>query len=176
MSNKPYIVKRAELLKSHLELNRYFAEVERWTPDAIRARGCSLAQRALKIWEDVGRSTRPGEFKKPSTGRPLKVRFRGVEEPVSNWKDAFVKLLTQFEGASPGLLNRLATEEALNSVLAVDEAAFPRSKARIGQTYVNTHASAVQLQKWCRKIAEKGRFDPTEFEFVTSSPESKSGE
>ncbi|APW62661.1 DUF262 domain-containing protein [Paludisphaera borealis] len=166
LSNKPYSVKRGELLKSHFDLNLYFAEIERWTPDAIRARGRSLAARALRIWEDVGRSTAPGDLKPPANRRPVKVRFRGVEQPVTNWKDAFVKLLTQFEAASPGLLNRLATEETLNSVLAVDEAEFQRSKARIGLIYVNTHASASQLQKWCRKIAEKGRFDPTEFEFV----------
>lgn len=171
LSNKPYGVKRAELLKSHLELNRCFAEVEQWTPDAIRARGRSLAQRALKIWEDVGRSPRPSELKKPSNVRPVKVRFRDVEEPVANWKDAFVKLLIQFEAANPGLLHRLATKEAMNSVLGVAGDEFPRSKVLIGQTYVNTHASAVQLQKWCRKIAEKGQFEPTEFEFITSSPE-----
>jgi hypothetical protein len=174
LSNKPYSVKRGALLKSHFDLNRYFAEIERWTPDAIRARGRALAKKALSIWEDVGRSTVPGEIKKPANLRPVKVRFRDVEQSVTNWKDAFVKLLTQFEAASPGLLNRLATEETLNSVLAVDDAEFSRSKVRIGMIYVNTHASASQLQKWCRKIAEKGRFDPKEFQFILSEPMAQS--
>lgn len=173
LSNKPYNVKRAELLKSHFDLNRHFVEIERWTPDAIRARGRSLAHRALKIWEDVGRSTVPGEIKKPANRRPVRVRFRNFEQPAANWKDAFVKLLTQFEAASPGLLNRLATEYTLNSVLAVDEAKFPQSKAWIGQIWVNTHASASQLQKWCRRIAEKGGFAPEDFEFVVPEPASK---
>ncbi len=47
MSNKPYKDKQQGLAGSHFVLNRYFAEIQRWSPEAIRERGHKLAQRAL---------------------------------------------------------------------------------------------------------------------------------
>lgn len=173
LSNKPYAEKREELLKSHFELNRYFAEVQQWTPEAILDRGRSLTRKALEVWPDVGRSSRPDEIKRSATRRPQKVRFRGVEHPVKNWKSAYIKLLTLFDEASPGLLNRLVAEGALNAVLASDESRFRRSKERVGTVVVNTHASASQLQSWCLRIAEAAGIGIHEFDYVLSEPASK---
>ena len=39
MSNKPYKDKQKALAGSHFVLNRYFAEVVQWSPDALRERG-----------------------------------------------------------------------------------------------------------------------------------------
>jgi len=173
LSNKSYAAKRAELLKSHFELNRHFSDIERWTLGAIRDRGRALAEQALKVWPDVGRSSRPDEAKRATNRRPSKVRFRGVEYPVRNWKDAYVKLLTLFEEANPGLLRRLTADGALNAVLAPDESRFRRSKERIGSVVVNTHASASQLQTWCHRIAETAGIGVNEFDYILREPTSK---
>ena len=37
-------------LESHLELNKYFSTVERWTEEEIQARAEALAKGALQIW------------------------------------------------------------------------------------------------------------------------------
>lgn len=166
LSNKPYAVKRKEFAGSHFVLNRYFADVERWSPAAIRERGRSLAQRALMIWGDVGRSPTSIEPEKRSSPTPVKIRFRDIEQSAVNWKDAFIKLLKQFEATSPGLLMRIATEQTLHGVIALNGDRFRRSKAQIGDVYINTHASAAQLQDWCRKVAGIGNFGLTDFEFV----------
>ena len=97
LSNKPYEVERKEFEGSHFVLNRYFAQVARWTPDAIRERGRVLAQRAVKIWGEVRVSSK--SIEKPVKHAPVKVRFRDTEQAVLNWKDAFVKLLTQFDAS-----------------------------------------------------------------------------
>lgn len=173
LSNRPYAEKREALLKSHFELNRDFAEIHQWTPEAIRERGRSLAHRALGVWPDVGRSSRPDEIKRTANRRPVKVRFRGVEHPVKNWKGAYIKLLTLFEESTPGLLNRLVATDALNAVLASNESRFRRSKERIGSVVVNTHASASQLQSWCLRIAEAAGIGIHEFDYVLSEPASK---
>ncbi len=177
MSNKPYNVKRGELVKSHYVLNQHFVEVERWSSDAIRERGRSLAQRALLIWKDVGRS--PASVlpeKRSSQPPPSKVRFRNVEQSVVNWKDAFIKLLKQCDEACPGLLTRIAREQTLHAVISLNEDRFRRSKAQIGGVHVNTHASAAQLQDWCRKVAAIGKIDPSEYEFVIPEDSSKVAE
>lgn len=166
LSNKPYDVKRKDFANSHFVLNRYFAEVVRWSPDAILERGRALAHRAIGIWRDVGREPNAIESEKRSSSPPVKVRFRDEQQPVRNWKDAFVKLLQQFDASSPGLLRRIATEQTLTAVIALEEDRFRRSKVRVGDVYVNTHGSAAQLQDWCRKVAEIGEFGSNDFAFV----------
>ncbi len=108
---------------------------------------------------------------------PVRIRFRDTEQPVLSWKDAFAKLLTQFDASSPGLLLRIATEQTLPTVIAMDSSRFRGSELQIGDIFVNTHASAAQLQDWCRKVAEIGGIGSADFEFVTSenSSDGKSG-
>ena len=166
LSNQPYDAKRKLLIDSHIELNHYFAQIPRWSPDAILERGRALAQRALKIWGDVGRVAISIEHENQSSSPPVKIRFRAVEQRAVNWKDAFVKLLKQFEESSPGLLMRIATEQTLFAAIATNEDRFRRSNAQIGDVYVNTHAGADRLQDWCRKVAEIGKIASTDFEFV----------
>ena len=174
MSNKPYNIKRGALSSSHFELNRHFSDVERWTPSAIRDRGHLLAGRALKIWSDVGRGETKVEAEKRSSLPPSKIRFREIEQSVRNWKDAFVKLLKQFHTADPNLLKQIATEQTLFAFIAMNGDRFRQSKTQIGEVYVNTHASAAQLQDWCRKIAEIGKFGEGEFEFIMPEAQPKS--
>jgi hypothetical protein len=170
LSNLPFRDKKPVLVASHYELNRQLSEVERWTPDAIRARGRALAKRAVKIWEDVGRPPIAVAGEKRPTQPPAAVRFRNAQWPVRNWKDAFAKLVSEFEASAPGLLLRIASEGTLPAVVANDAGRFRRSKIEVGGVFINTHASAAALQDWCRKIAEAGGLRPSEYEFIQVSP------
>ncbi len=174
MSNKPFKDKQKALAVSHFVLNSYFADIERWSSDAIRERGRVLAQLALTIWRDVGRIPSSTETKKKSSPIPVKIRFRNTEQPVANWKDAFIKLLKQFDASMPGLLLTIATDQTFQAVISMNEDRFERSKAKIGNVYINTHASAAQLQDWCRKVAKIGAIGVEDFEFVMPVDASKS--
>lgn len=173
LSNKPYNKKQNDFAGSHFELNRYFVTIERWSLDAIRERGRMLAQRALNIWPDVGRSPSSNETERQSSQPPVKIRFREVHKAVVNWKDAFITLLKQFDASSSGLLLRIATDQTLPAVIALDKNRFRRAKVQIGDVYINTHASAAQLQDWCRKVAKIGTIDPEDFEFVMQDEASR---
>ena len=166
LSNKPYQEKRKELLDSHYVLNSYFADVQRWSPNAIRERGRALALLAIEIWGDVGRPSISTETEKPSSLPPVKIRFRDNYQSVVTWKDAFLKLLKMFDDSCPGLLLRIATEQSLHGVIALKGDRFRRSKVQIGDVYINTHASAAQLQDWCRKVGKIGGIDASEFKFI----------
>jgi len=50
LGNKPYKEKRMELIKSKLELNRYFSDIKKWTEEEIKKRGRLLAKKIVKIW------------------------------------------------------------------------------------------------------------------------------
>ena len=160
MSNKPYKDKKEAFAVSHFVLNTYFADIERWTPDAIRERGRKLAQLAIAIWHDVGRVPSADETKKKPSPLPVKIRFRSTEEPVVNWKDGFIKLLKQFDAAGPGLLQNIAMEHSLEAVISVDQDRFRRSKAKIGEVYVNTHAAPLSFKIGAERLRRLERLTP----------------
>jgi|GEM_PF-231860 len=87
LSNRPYAWKRDEFAKSNLGLNKWFAEVPEWTPEAIRERGARLTQRILGLWpsaaamEPAAADVEPDELQGgPSLSwaeaEPLYVQFR----------------------------------------------------------------------------------------------------
>jgi uncharacterized protein with ParB-like and HNH nuclease domain len=168
LSNKRYTDKRHELVGSHFVLNSYFANIEKWSPTSIRERGHSLALIALDIWADIGRqpSLPVDETEKQYSSPPAEIRFRAVRQPVANWRDAFIKLLRQFELVQPGLLLKIAREQCLLGVIAMNDERFRRSKVQIGEVFINTHASAAQLQEWCRRIAAFGGIVVDDYEFI----------
>jgi hypothetical protein len=169
LSNNSYDQKRKAFLASHFELNRYFAHVSRWSPNAIRERGQQLAKGALKIWCDVGRISTSVEAEKLPSFVLTRIRFRDSEQLVTSWKDGFIKLLNHFDSSSPGLLLRIAADQSLNAVIAMNADRFRRSKAQIGEIFINTHASAAQLKDWCRKIANLAEISLNDFEFILPS-------
>jgi hypothetical protein len=65
LSNADYARKRAMLQKSHVELNRYFSDVEAWDEQAIVHRADHMADLALKIWPDFARDEGDVEFETP---------------------------------------------------------------------------------------------------------------
>ena len=168
MSNQPFDIKRQSLVDSHFELNRDLAEVSRWTADVIVARGHKLANRALTIWKDVGRTPESAAQDRRANHPPVAVRFKNLKQPVTNWKEAFLRLLENFDAVCPGLLSRIAADSLLPAVIAINADRFGRSNAKIGKVCVNTHASAATLQDWCRKIALIAKIDAADFEFLMS--------
>ncbi|HZY89612.1 MAG TPA: DUF262 domain-containing protein [Gemmataceae bacterium] len=52
LSNSEFATKKGILSKSHVELNRYFADVDTWDEQAITKRGEGLADRATQLWPD----------------------------------------------------------------------------------------------------------------------------
>jgi uncharacterized protein with ParB-like and HNH nuclease domain len=169
MSNRPYAEKRGALTRSHFELNRYFARAERWTADEIEARGRLLTERALVIWPDLARSDTPQPGGVRFERRPVAVRFRAQEAPVTNWKLGALKLIEWFEVASPGLLAELVRRQVLTSVLSADPNRFARSRGQIGGVYLQMHGSAKTLRNYVKWIAREAGIGESEYEFLLPS-------
>lgn len=166
LSNRPFKEKRELLKKSHFELNRHFDPVERWMPAAIEARAKSLAERALKIWADVGRDGLVQVEVVVGAQKPVAVRFKGQIYLISTWKEGTVKIVEMFEAASPGILASLVSNGELTTELSTDPNRFPRSKVIVGGVYVNTHASVQELKRRLRKIAERAGNGETDYALV----------
>jgi hypothetical protein len=166
LSNKPFRDKRALLKTSHFELNRHFDQVEHWTSEAITARAKGLAQRALKIWPDVGRGQVKRADSRLGTQRPVAVRFRDQTHSVDTWKEGAVKLAEMFEATQPGSLVAIVAKGELATELCADPNRFHRSKAEVGGVYFNTHASVRELTRRLLKIAIRLGIVEADYEFV----------
>ncbi len=169
MSNRPYGEKRQAFLQSHFELNRYFDDTESWTADAIKARGLALSELATKIWRDLVRPDTPQPAGLKFEPKPVAVRFRDQEKPVSNWKQAALKLIEWFEVTSPGLLVDLERKQVITSVLSSDANRFVRSRGQIGGVYVQMHGSAKTLRTYVKWIAQEAGIGESEYEFVVGA-------
>src|SRR5690606_40554 len=132
LSNRPYNEKRPLLKNSHFELNRYFDQVEHWTPAAIEARARSIGERALTIWADVGRDGLAQADIVIGAQKPVAVRFQGQIHPIRSWKEGTVKLVEMFEASRPGMLASLVSKGELGAELSADPQRFPRSKVNVG--------------------------------------------
>ncbi len=180
LSNRPFEEKRKELSGSdklggsHFVLNHHFGSVTRWTPEAIRERGHMLALQAVKIWGHVGRESFTRKQKGHPARPPQAIRFRESRYPVRNWKQGYIKLLELFDLNCPGLLSRIALEQTLPTFIASKEDRFVRSRGKVGNVYINTHASAATLQEWSGKVAAMGKIDPDDFEFLFQNDELES--
>jgi len=166
LSNRPYHEKRVEYGMSHFDLNRAFKDVERWTPSAIEARGRDLAKRALDIWPDLARPNTMEPAVRRMTPPPVAVRFRAKTEPVTTWKKAAIKLIEEFEAASPGLLASVEKKNDLDARLSRDPDRFSRSNACIGDIYVQMHGSASTLRSYVDTLADRGGFARDQYEFI----------
>ncbi len=166
LSNRPYPEKRELLSKSHFELNRHFDQVEHWTSATIEARGKAIAERAMRIWADVGRDGLDQADAVVGLKKPVAVRFRGQIYPIGTWKEGTVKFVEMFEAGQPGLLASLVSNGELSTELSADPDRFPRSKAIVGDVYFNTHASVHELKRRLRKIAGRAGIADGEYTFV----------
>src|SRR5262249_51696568 len=137
-----------------------------WTAEAIEARGCALADRALTIWRDLARTDTPQPAGRRFTATPVAVRFRDQQAPAANWKQAALKLIEWFEEAFPGLLAEAERKQVMPSVLSLDGSRFARSRGQIGSVYVQMHGSARTLQTYVKWIAGQAGIGEAEYEFI----------
>ncbi len=100
-SNKLFPEKRMIYLNSHLELNRYFEQVNVWDDAAIGHRAEELAERALAIWPYFGhdRDTEETLNAQNVTGKtPSAVHILKQRLEVVTWREVVIKTLDELYG------------------------------------------------------------------------------
>ncbi len=100
-SNRPYPEKRAIYRASHLELNRYFDEIDEWNGATIQRRAEVLADCALTIWPYFGYDHDADESLNAQnvTGkRPVAVYIMRERLETPTWREVAIRTLdTLFE-------------------------------------------------------------------------------
>jgi len=163
LSNDDFPQKREILVRSHLELNRYFESVHEWNEDAIRERANALAKRCLAVWPHFG-MTQDEQLDGVDTvtGRtPVAVRVLGERLPVSSWRD-----VAQATCESIARLD----EERFNEIVAQfprffgrESSSFRASRQLSNGTYMMTHLSASGLNRLCVQVTQAAGLSPDDW-------------
>ncbi|GHU23290.1 hypothetical protein FACS1894172_00580 [Spirochaetia bacterium] len=89
ISNADFPVKKSILAKSHLEINKYFLKLSRWTQEEIEKRAEELSKKALEIWPYLGeRDFTPEDVTRTT---PYELVILGQHFPVKSWRDVLEK-------------------------------------------------------------------------------------
>lgn len=88
LSNDSFSKKREVLIKSHLELNKYFQGKTTWQKEDIEERSQHLADICLQIWPYFGDASQKSTIEDTLTGtKPKSLSLLNQEYSVKSWRD-----------------------------------------------------------------------------------------
>jgi hypothetical protein len=174
LSNKTYPDKRALLAQSHVEMNRYFADVEHWNEGEIQRRADALSDLAMSVWPYFGaeRPRTPG----PTTVAvattvdvtstlPQVVVFRGQRHPVRSWREVLTVTLEAILAVAPDDFANLYTD--LSRTVSNDPTSFGRARRLMrlsNGAYVEINLSAAAIYRTCLQALQIVGIGPDEWQ------------
>ncbi|MBD2667254.1 DUF262 domain-containing protein [Richelia sinica] len=169
ISNADFITKRTQFQKSHLELNKYFLNLESWRREDIEARAENLVDIALQIWSYFGDDLT--QFHQPSdiTGsRPKLLRVFGEEYSVKTWRDVLEITLSKIADLEPEKFEDII--QKYPHLVGWDEKNFRDTRKLKNGAFVEVNLSAKNIHAFCLKAIETAELSTEEWylETVTS--------
>ena len=154
MSNDDFRRKSEILLKSHLELNKYFKDVGEWNEQAIRDRGDALADVALQVWSSFCPEPNISESQQRGvTGTvPRAVIVLGQHFSVTTWRE-----VVQITLDTIGELDKDRFDQILArfpKFVGLDSSKFRSCRPLSNGAFVETHLSASSIHRFCVQAAE----------------------
>jgi uncharacterized protein with ParB-like and HNH nuclease domain len=175
LSNRPYPEKRELLAKSHVELNRYFQDVEHWNEGEIQRRADVLADLALTVWPYFGpvratTATSPAGVPRPeladvTSTLPQEVVFRGQRHPVRSWREVLTTTMEQLVLSVPDDFGKVLS--VLGRVVTLDPSTYKRARRLMrlsNGVYVETNLSAAAIYRTCMQALEAVGIGPDEWQ------------
>jgi len=153
LSNDTFPHKKALLTASHVELNKYFADVSSWTRKEIEARAEDLADLALAVWPYWGEEKQSPVNSDTVTGKIAKsVKILGQRVPVTSWRDVQSHTLDVIAELEPTLFQQLAAEYP--RFISSDPGRFRRNRQLANGYFIEMNLSAKDVYRFCTQAIE----------------------
>ena len=153
MSNNPFPDKKRFLANSHLELNRYFAQVPSWNRAEIEKRSKVMADQALSVWQYFGeQSSEPTNAESVIGKTPKGLTLLGQRMSVESWRDVQEKTLSTIADLEPDLFVTLAKEYP--RFISTDPARFHRKRQLENGYFIEVNLSAKDVFRFCNQAIE----------------------
>lgn len=154
LSNDIYPRKQATLKDSHLELNKYFSSVEKWSREEIEKRSSLLADKALHIWPYFGQDnySSSNEVIHVTGTTPISLYILGQYFPVKNWRDVLENTLNVIADLEPQKFSTIS--DYFSSKIGKDKSKFRAIRQLKNGYYFEVNLSAQSIQKLCYQAIE----------------------
>ncbi|MGI8509465.1 MAG: DUF262 domain-containing protein [Gemmatimonadaceae bacterium] len=153
LSNDDYPTKRARLEMSHLELNRYFANVATWTKDDIERRSHVLADAAVGIWPYFGDSqSQPSDPINVTGTTPTGLSILGQHFSVQTWRDVLEQTMNTIAELEPEKFEQITQQ--FPRLVGSDQKKFRAIRELKNGFFVEMHLSAKAIQSYCIQAIE----------------------
>ena len=153
LSNAPFLMKKQYLIKSHLELNKYFGQFIAWRKENIEDRSNYLAIKALKVWRYFGDESVQTTTSSEVTGKiPKSVTILGTKLSVSSWRDVLTATLSTLSELEPELFEKLASEYP--RFISKDNTRFIKSRQLNSGYFIEINLSAQNIYRFCVQALE----------------------
>ncbi|MEP7232151.1 MAG: DUF262 domain-containing protein [Ginsengibacter sp.] len=153
LSNDHFPKKRHRLIESHLELNKYFIDLNKWTRTDIEQRAEVLAQQAIEIWDYFGQENSTSTDIKEVTGTtPTALMILGQKFEVQSWRDVLQQTLNTIADLEPEKFDVIAHN--FPHYVGKDKNKFRAIRELQNGYYIEMNLSAQSIQRLCHQAME----------------------
>lgn len=153
LSNDTFPNKQKALKESHLELNKYFHNVNNWQREDIEKRANLLIEKCLKIWSYFGDESLELVTKSTVTGTiPKLIKIFGDEYSVKSWRDVLETTLNVLSESEPEKFKEIM--EQFPRFLAWDEKDLRSTRQLKNGAFIEVQLSSKDIYSFCQKAIE----------------------
>jgi uncharacterized protein with ParB-like and HNH nuclease domain len=148
LSNDTFDDKKERLRESHLELNKYFADLDTWKRENIEARSSNLAELALTVWPYFGDAVAEFDDKADVTGIvPKKLLILGQEIEVQSWRDVLEQTMNTIAELEPDKFEQIVQQYP--RLVNRDRRKFRAVRELKNGAFIEVNLSASTIQSFC---------------------------
>ncbi len=153
LSNDDFFTKKEKLNESHLEINKYFNQLNSWTRVNIEQRAEELSKQALEIWSYFGQeNSSPTDIQDVKGTTPISLKILGQRFEVQSWRDVLQQTLNTVADLEPEKFGIIA--ENFPRYVGKDKNKFRAIRGLQNGYFMETNLSAQSIQKLCHQAME----------------------
>lgn len=153
LSNDDFPIKKQTLNESHLEINKYFAEIPSWTRTEIEKRAEILAKKALDIWSYFGHeNSSPTDIHEVTGTTPFGLKILGQHFEVKTWRDVMEQTFNVIADLEPEKFEVIAHN--FPRYVGKDKNKFRAIRQLQNDYFIEVNLSAQSIQKLCYQAME----------------------
>jgi uncharacterized protein with ParB-like and HNH nuclease domain len=164
LSNDDFQTKKKTLIESHIDLNRYFTDIQQWTRSEIETRSEILSQKALEIWSYFGQENSITNIQEVTGTTPIALRILGQRFEVKSWRDVMEKTLNVIADLEPDKFEVIA--ENFPKYISKDKGKLRATRQLENNYFIEVNTSAQFISKFCYQAMETIELTSDEWEVI----------
>jgi len=165
LSNDDFLLKKKTLNESHLEINKYFANISQWKKAEIEDRAENLAKKALEIWSYFGQeNSTPTDIREVKGTTPVGLKILGQHFKVKSWRDVMEQTLKVIADLEPEKFEVIANN--FPRYVSKDKNKFRAIRQLENDYFIEVNLSAQSIQKLCYQAMDTIELTSDEWEVI----------